>query len=318
MLQASRMSPYFLSCDWGTSHFRLRLVDRSDLTVQAEIKTAEGAAHLSPQTDLEDRAAIFAQTLGRHIAAIFEETGRTATTCVISGMASSSIGWIALPYAVVPIPLDPGHFVKHVLTLPVGAIPVQAILISGVRTNDDVMRGEECELYGLLELHPELKASNACVLLPGTHSKHVHLRDGRLESFLTYMTGEIFTHLRGMPTLKAALADGEEIFLPEFHQGVRAAQQFGLLAGLFKIRTRALLGPTENLRARSFLSGLLIGSELVDLRVPEDGKMFLAGSPALHPLYIQAGDQVGRPLLSIPPAILQQSLLHAHRRLLPP
>lgn len=311
------MSPYFLSCDWGTSHFRLRLVDTASLAVLGEIKTGEGASSLFQQSTPENRPQLFAATLIRQIEALFLQAGHTATSSIISGMASSSIGWFELPYAVAPMPLAPDHFQKHAFDLPVAGQTVRVTLVSGVRTGDDVMRGEECELLGLLEVHPALGSSRACVLLPGTHSKHIHLNGRNLEGFVTYMTGELFTHLRGLPTLKTPLAAEGETSELEFCEGVRAAQKFGPLAGLFKIRTRSLIAPHPGLHAPSFLSGLLIGSELLGLQLPADTAVYLAGSPTLHPLYILAGKQIGLSLQSISPDILQQSLLHAHRSLLP-
>ena len=311
------MFPHFLSCDWGTSHFRLRLVDTASMAVHAEIKTDEGAAFVFQYSTPETRPSLFGEVLVRHIVTIFEQTGSKAMSCVISGMASSSIGWFDLPYAVVPMRLASDRFHKHAFDLPVFGEIVRVTLVSGVRTGDDVMRGEECELYGLLELHPALGFSRACVILPGTHSKHIHLDDGNLKGFVTYMTGELFTHMHGLPTLKVPLTAQGEISESEFCQGVLAAQRFGLCAGLFKIRTRSLIAPHPGLDAPSFLSGLLIGMELLSLQAPGGAAVFLAGSPLLHPLYLLAGQQIGLSLQSIPPETLQQSLIHAHRKFLP-
>lgn len=311
------MPSRFLSCDWGTSHFRLRLVDTASLTLLAEVKTDEGAANLSRQAAGEERAELFAKTLERHIETVFEQTQSTASACVVSGMASSNIGWMDLPYAVAPMPLEAKYFVKHGVKVRAGGAAIRTALVSGVRTEDDVMRGEECELYGLLELHPGLGSSRACVLLPGTHSKHIHLEGRRLKGFLTYMTGELFAHLRGLPTLKAPLSAEGGVIEQEFRKGVRAAQEFGLPAGLFKIRTRALVAPQPDQHAPSFLSGLLIGAELLGLQAEEGTAVHLAGSAGLHALYMLAGEEIGLKLLSIEPDILQQALLQAHRNLLP-
>ena len=311
------MSLSFLSCDWGTSHFRLRLVDTCTLAVLAEIVTGEGVSVIFQQSTPENRSQLFAEILTRHSASLFKQTGSTTASCVISGMASSSIGWFELPYAVAPMPLASKHFEKSIFDLPVADKIVRVTLVSGVRTEDDVMRGEECELYGLLELHPDLGLSRSCVILPGTHSKHIHLERRNLEGFVTTMTGELFAHLRELSTLREPLAATGEISEAEFHEGVFAARKFGLLAGLFKIRTRSLIAPHPGLQAPSFLSGLLIGAELLDLHVTTGTRVFLAGSPTLHPLYVLAGEQIGQPLELIPPEVLKQSLLHAHRSLLP-
>lgn len=59
----SSMVRNFLSCDWGTSHLRLRLVETATLRVLAEIKTGDGAAMIN-QAGLEtERGARFSQAL---------------------------------------------------------------------------------------------------------------------------------------------------------------------------------------------------------------------------------------------------------------
>ena len=49
------------------------------------------------------------------------------------------------------------------------------------------MRGEETQVFGALRL---LGLSDGTLVLPGTHSKWVQVRAGRIESFATLMTGE--------------------------------------------------------------------------------------------------------------------------------
>src|SRR5262245_50327874 len=89
----------FVSCDWGTSNFRLRLVQKG--SVNGEVRTEDGTAKLAAQPG--DRAEAFRSTLARGL----EQLKAPATApVVISGMASSSIGWKELPYAKLPFSLD--------------------------------------------------------------------------------------------------------------------------------------------------------------------------------------------------------------------
>ena len=60
------------------------------------------------------------------------------------------------------------------------------------------MRGEETQLIGLIKLlalsgHP---MPDARCIFPGTHSKHLHIQQGTLIRFDTYMTGELFDVMR--------------------------------------------------------------------------------------------------------------------------
>jgi len=225
-------------------------------------------------------------------------------------MASSSIGWIELPYATAPLFLSPANLPTHTFLL--GDLRIK--LISGVRTDDDVMRGEETEIMGLLGLRPDI--ASACVVLPGTHSKHIRLDRNRLVGISTYMTGELYEHLMGSPTLQAALATDGPTFEPEFLAGVRTVREIGLPAALFKIRVRPLIADHDFLHGRSFLSGLLIGSELLDL-TPTPPPIYLSCSPCVSTLYTLAAERLGIPLSIVSPETLRLALPWAHREFLP-
>ncbi len=63
-------------------------------------------------------------------------------------MASSSIGMKELPYARLPFALDGGH-VQLMYFREERVFPHEIMLISGVKSDHDVMRGEETQLIGL-------------------------------------------------------------------------------------------------------------------------------------------------------------------------
>jgi 2-dehydro-3-deoxygalactonokinase len=301
----------FLSCDWGTSHFRLRLVETELLKVLAEVKTPEGAAHISLAGPPGGRATRFEKVLLKHTRLLFEKAGTEAVACVVSGMATSNIGWHELPYAPVPLKVSASCLVTR--TLSVSGLTV--MLVSGVHTADDVMRGEECELLGLAGLEPGLASGSCCLVLPGTHSKHLQLERNTLTNFTTFMTGEIHAHLRESPTLRAALAgDGGPVLEPEFLAGVSEARKMGLLAALFKIRSRPLVSGGGCFDGSSFLSGALIGAEL--LRLPKGSASFLAGTEPLRGLYELAASALGVPLRMIPLEKAVLATLRAHREIL--
>jgi 2-dehydro-3-deoxygalactonokinase len=193
----------FFSCDFGTSSFRLRKV-RANGDVADERKEAVGVRDLYERCDpgdAEGRAAVFASFLAdqlRVLGAGDAARGRPPVV-VVSGMASSSIGWRELPYASVPFALDGADARTEAFGLDLGrGTAAQVILVSGLATTDDVMRGEETELLGLFaERRWAEVAEDGLVVLPGTHSKHVILEHGRATDFRTYMTGELFDALAG-------------------------------------------------------------------------------------------------------------------------
>jgi 2-dehydro-3-deoxygalactonokinase len=245
----------FTSCDWGTTNLRVRIV-REDAVVK-ETRSGQGASSLnSPQE--------FREALG----AAMDAMG-AAKPVVISGMAGSSIGWKELPYARLPFRLDGSDAV-------VDEIEPGIFLISGVRSKDDVMRGEETELLGL-----DVGQEEQIVILPGTHSKHCVLRNGAMVGFRTFMSGELHALLGTHGILRQSVAPGwdEAAFL----EGIDESTRGSLTSSLFKVRTRSLLHGKSAESNGSFLSGLLIGSELSAL--PKDLPLVLAATGAIATPY---------------------------------
>jgi 2-dehydro-3-deoxygalactonokinase len=192
-----------------------------------------------------------------------------AKPVVILGMAGSSIGWKELTYARIPFCLDGSDAV-------VDEIEPDTFLISGVRSEEDVMRGEETELLGL-----EVGQEEAIVILPGTHSKHCIVRSGAMVSFRTFMSGELHALFSAHGILRQSMAPGwdEAAFL----EGIDESTHGSLTSTLFKVRTRALLHGKSPVSNSSFLSGLLIGSEL--LALPKDVPLVLAAAGAIATPY---------------------------------
>ena len=80
------------------------------------------------------------------------------------------------------------------------------------------MRGEEVQLFGALA--SGAVAANGAVCHPGTHNKWVRIVDGRIVSFRTVMTGEMFGLLRKHGILADMLV-GDVTPDAAFHAGVR-------------------------------------------------------------------------------------------------
>lgn len=258
------MSNAFLSCDWGTSSFRLRLVRMIDAAVLAETTEGAGIAEINNEwlatgKPSGERVSFYQQRLSSAIADL-----RTATAglpIIISGMASSSIGMMELSYGDLPFSFEQSK-------LPVKRIPAskefphEILLVSGLKTSRDVMRGEEtmlagCDLTGYEEW---------LIIFPGTHSKHAVIQKEKLVDFRTYMTGEVFDLLSTKSILsKSVNRSGIEEYTEAFMRGVGDGVERELLNSIFHTRTRQLLekvGPEENYH---YLSGLLIGNELKEL-----------------------------------------------------
>lgn len=282
----------FLGCDWGTSRLRLRLATRHPVAVLAEYASDRGCRTLAAAPE---RPAAYAVALAEARGHLAAESGREVAglPVVISGMAGSSIGWREVPYAALPWRLDGSDW--SAVTVPPGALPAAGpawgpvTILGGVAAADDVMRGEETELLGLLAALPAHPwREEALVLLPGTHCKHLDLGGDRLTGLRTAMSGELFEVLARHSVLRASVVPpghlepargdgpaGSEGFLA----GVALAREMDLPRALFQVRARALLAHWDPERCAGFLSGLCLGAELRGLARDARPLLLAAGGP---------------------------------------
>jgi 2-dehydro-3-deoxygalactonokinase len=182
------MEPDFLSCDWGTTSFRLRWVSGPERKVIREIREKAGIKALHAEAahgdeDSTQRSNVFGRFLSAKLDSLL--AGNTpperALPLIISGMASSSIGWRELPYAKAPFPLDGRGLRSEEITWAQPAWVGPTWLISGIANETDMMRGEETEIIGLMS-DPSLAPlrQRSLLILPGTHSKHVWIEKPRV------------------------------------------------------------------------------------------------------------------------------------------
>lgn len=257
-----------VAVDWGTSSLRAARIG-ADGSVLEQRSSARGI--------LTVPAGGFPQVLQ-------DTCGDWLTgdaLCLVSGMAGSRQGWREAPYCACPAGF--AEVAQHLAWIEPGRIALVPGLSCEVAGVPDVMRGEEVQVFGAMEL---LRQREGTFVLPGTHSKWVRVEEGRIVSFATYMSGEVYALLRQHSILARTLP-AEEPALDEaaFTRGVRHAQEAGsLLHGAFSARTLALFDRLPGEALASYLSGLVIGEELRARGHPAAPPV-LVGSPALCARY---------------------------------
>ena len=280
----------FLSCDWGTSSFRLTLATLPALEVGGAVRHDQGIGDTHKLWkegggDEATRLHFFIAVIRNAITEIEQKlaVSTTGVPVVISGMASSSIGMINLPYADLPFAADGSGLRVHAMNA-TDDFPHDVLLISGVRSADDVMRGEETQLIGAV---PDgISSDRECLFVfPGTHSKHIRVRNGSAFVFKTYMTGEFFRLLSLNSILADAVRPGgafSQENLRCFEEGVLEGSQNNLLNSVFHIRTSALLEKHTKEMNYFYLSGLLIGAEIADIGTSALPIIVVGGEPIVQ------------------------------------
>lgn len=269
-----RWADGFIAVDWGTTNRRAYRLD------------GEGAC----SSEFEDDKGIMAVPKGGFPAAVGEIRDRLGNLPLLfGGMVGSNRGWVEAPYVPCPAGLDD-------LAANLAWAGEREAIVPGVSFigdgRADVMRGEEVQLLGaLVDGH----IPDRCLVChPGTHNKWIWVEGGRIESFRTVMTGELFNLLRNHSILADLLggeAESDEAFLRGARHGL---EQTDLTSDLFAVRARVLLGEAQPDQAASYTSGLLIGSDVrTGLSDSHGNKVHVMGRPELTRLYAAAIREAG-------------------------
>lgn len=273
----------FISVDWGTTNFRVRIIDVPSLKVREVIESENGVKKLYSNwlTIGGNQEQFYLDFLNEKLINLTQRISHS-TPILISGMASSSIGLKELPYANIPFKTDGS-------SLYIDQIKQRTFLISGVKSKTDVIRGEEVQMLGLAHLSETSKRN--IFILPGTHSKHIICEKDEVVDFKTFMTGEIFEVIAHHTILKNSIEFGNlnENRMSVFEEGIKEAQNgISILNSLFKVRTNSLFNKMNAIQNYYFLSGLVIGEELKSIVIDEDTVLHLCAGAKLFELYKKA------------------------------
>ncbi len=264
-----RWTEGFIAVDWGTTNRRAYAI------------AGDGARG----GEFEDSNGVLSVPEGGFDRAVAEIRARLGDKpLLLAGMIGSNRGWVEAPY--VPCPAGIDDLARGL----VWAADDTAI-VPGVSLDDgyraDVMRGEEVQLLGAASA--DLIPADCRVCHPGTHNKWVEVAGGRIASFRTVMTGELFNLLREHSIL-ADLLDRDAEPGAAFDAGVRRGLAGDdLPAELFSVRARVLLGKSARADAAPYTSGLLIGSDVrIGLGPGGSDPIVVMGRPELTELYAAA------------------------------
>lgn len=268
-MSASPFAATFIAVDWGTTNRRIFVLEGGRVT--ASESGPRGVTAIGPDGFAAEVAAIRAR-LGD-------------LPMLLAGMVGSTLGWRTAPY--VPAPAGVDEVAAALLLL-----DDRTAIVPGVRTDADVMRGEEVQALGAAA--SGLAPPDALLCHPGTHCKWVRLAGGRIDGVVSAMTGELFALLKTHSVLAPQLG-GEVKPGPAFREGVAEGARRDLAASLFGVRAASLLRTRDNGDAAAFASGVLIGSDVAArLAESEAETIHILADPPLAALYAAAITAHGR------------------------
>ena len=303
-----------LGIDWGTSSARAYAFDDQGEVLASVSDSADqacGVQTLRLRLGREPTSGDFGEALRGLIAVLSDNLATSAglpkghalsvdLPIIACGMIGSKQGLVDAGYAACPT--SPAVLADRLVQSHCG--PFKLYIVPGLRMPSapgrlpDFMRGEETQVLGA--------RSDGLVVLPGSHSKWVDVKQGVITQFETHFSGELFAVLREHSILGRLFARTDtpgnaEALTSEaavdaqnqaFLLGLKTARQHpqNLLQHLFSTRALGLDGQLSAASGESFLSGLLIGHEVcAALATRSEIKIaHLVASPQLCRRYAQA------------------------------
>ena len=235
-----------IALDWGTTRARAFLISATGDVL--ERRSADQGIQSVPAGGFPAAFEAIAGDLRR---------AAPEAAIVLAGMVGSRNGWIEAPY--VPCPASPDQIAAAGMKVML-ADGAPATILPGLSCDEgafDVMRGEETLIVGL-----GLEDGIAC--LPGTHSKWARIEGGRIVSFASFMTGEIYGLLRQHSILSRLAEEpaGDDAARGTADGLAASARPGGLLNTAFASRSEVLAGRMPGGAVGPYLSALLVGHEI--------------------------------------------------------
>ena len=253
----------YIVIDGGTTNTRIYTVDKSRVSLYARAEVGAGKN----------------QGLAEFVGKSLSELSLSEDTPVIaSGMITSASGLYNLPHLSAPAGIRELHDgIKKVVIPEIGGREI--CFIPGVRTDSDMMRGEETELAGLTdEFLPD-----CAYILPGTHSKCVQIDcGGRISKFFTMLKGELLSAVKTGTIAGKSFSFCETYVQDYLFLGFEFCREYGINEALFRCRTLAVLHGCTEEEVYSFCLGAVLYGETERINKISASKLIFAGKKELR------------------------------------
>ena len=274
--------------DWGSTNFHAFLVQDGQVMDRREV-AGQGILTTFAQTRLAQRGDNYSLFLKEALEPWLQRYPEAPI--LMCGAVGSREGWVETKY--VEAPAGYAEITAGLYRLSAaqrGCLGERSIAVtSGLALahrdgRHDVMRSEEVKGLGALT---HLDRDGALLCIPGTHCKWLMVERGRIVDFHTVMTGDLYAVLSEHGSLAPLFKNApptrdDELAGACFDQGLELAQGGGdLLLDLWQVRSRELHAAHPPRDLQAFLSGVLVGHELRQIRQqhPQISDIVLVSDP---------------------------------------
>src|ERR1700675_1483936 len=190
------MSAALIAIDWGTTSARAYRIDARGTLID-QCSAPLGVQKVAPNGFPGALATLLGGRVDDNV------------PMIACGMIGSRQGWIEVPYR--DCPADFAAIAAALTSVP----GTRLSIVPGLICHDsagvpDVMRGEETQIVGALNEKTPDRGDARVVVLPGTHSKWALVSPAGIETFATFMTGELYSVLREHSILGRLAVAGDD------------------------------------------------------------------------------------------------------------
>ncbi len=260
---------WVVALDGGTTNTRVRLLHDSQVVATARRGVGVRDAVLGQGSGGERALEV---AIRDAIGEVLRSAGGVRPDVIMAaGMLTSEAGLVTVPHVLAPAGVEDLAARAVSVDLPeVYSAPI--LFVPGVRTpagagpdgwgEADVMRGEECETFGALEL--TATSLPAAFVWPGSHTKLVRVdAAGKIHASTTTLAGELTVavarHTLLAASLPAALPDEPDA--DAVAAGARRVAREGIGRCAFLVRMAALSGALDPARRAAFWIGAVVADD---------------------------------------------------------
>jgi 2-dehydro-3-deoxygalactonokinase len=279
----------FLAIDCGTTNTRVWLIEDGEVTARAEVMAGVRDTARTGST------VVLRRGIAKAIGQASSQAGvERPTFALAAGMITSNLGLVELPHA--PAPAGVGDLSESVERVDFSETePLTVYFVRGVRTGQvgcglddapdtDIIRGEETEVFGALEM---LGIDGPLLYVHlGSHTKIIRIdSDNRIDGGATTLAGELDHVVRSETILSSALPpERTEPWDDDLlDRGAEWAERYGLSRTFFLIRILEQSGQYNAQQLGSVFAGALAFGDIQAIRghgLAEQGtRVILSGRP---------------------------------------
>ena len=296
----------YVTIDGGTTNTRINLI-ASEKIVDT-VKLSVGA-----RLGLDNKSE-YKSSIKQGIEELLSRNGVGAPEAIIcSGMITSEGGLREIPHISAPAGIEElSRALVRVQIPEISDIPfvfIPGVKLSGEELSEnDMMRGEETELYGLCDK----PLRDTLYLLPGSHTKLIRTDgEGRITSFSTSLTGEMVAAL-SEGTILSGSVNIIDTALDESYlkAGCEYAAKQGISSALFKVRILdKALGRSAD-EVYSFFLGVILSSDCNSILLLPESTVVIGGKAALKNAFAMLLRESGKKIIVVDDETVERATVH--------